>query len=369
MKTEIEIKTPAFVIDESKVISNLELIKSIGDRSGVNILFALKAFATPQLFPLFTEYLKGASVSSINESRLVSEYWGEKGHVYCPVFTEENIGPLLLENTHIIFNSKSQLERFIDRCSGHQIGLRINPGYSEVNTALYNPAGKNSRLGVSIEELPEIPKGISGIHMHVLCENDSYTFERLLNHIDPWMEKVSHSIEWVNFGGGHLFTHEEYDIDHFCNIIAAFKNKYPHLELFFEPGSAALWQTGTLEVTVEDLPQSNVAIMDASFTAHMPDCLEMPYKPTLLEETGDGSYEYTIGGTSCLAGDQVGGFKFDEPLCVGRKLTFKDMIHYTLVKTSQFNGVKHPDIYIKKASGGLDLLKTFDYNEYLNHKV
>lgn len=362
------LKTPYFLIDESKVIKNLELLKSVQERAGINILFALKAFAQPQLFPLFSRYLSGASVSSLNESQLVNDFWKQKGHVYCPAYTNETIEQLLEQNSHVIFNSLTQLERFKTRLSDQHVGLRVNPGYSEIETKLYDPASPDTRLGVALDDLDSIPEEVSGIHMHVMCENDSYTFERLLDHIDPWLGKNANKITWINFGGGHLITETNYDAEHFISIMKKFKTKYPHLTVYIEPGSAALWQTGDLHVTIEDTPKAGVAIMNASFTAHMPDCLEMPYKPSVKGENEKGQYEYIIGGTSCLAGDQIAGFKFDSPLGIGQELIFEDMIHYTLVKTTQFNGVDHPDVYLKTKEGDFVLIKGFGYMEYLSHK-
>ena len=362
--------TPAFVLEEEKLIRNLSILKEVQDQSGASVLAALKAFSMYEVFPVIKKYVSGSAVSSLNESKLVNEYWGEKSFTYAPAYKEDEIDELLDNSSHIIFNSQSQYQLFRQKAikKGVSIGLRINPEYSEVETDLYNPAGPFSRLGIKLSELKDIPEYVEGIHLHALCENEADVLLRLFDSIEHKIAPFLKSIKWINFGGGHLITKENYDRKSLIKFLKRIKEKY-QIEVYIEPGSAVAWDTGYLQSTILDiLPHKElsggIAIIDASFTAHMPDCLEMPYKPKIEHENTGGSFEYIIGGMSCLAGDQINGFHFNEPLKIGDKVNFLDMMHYTMVKTSHFNGVAHPSICMKKANGKISILKEVGYEAY-----
>ncbi|MBQ5775819.1 MAG: carboxynorspermidine decarboxylase, partial [Bacteroidaceae bacterium] len=283
---------------------------------------------------------------------------------------------ILRYSSHITFNSLSQYNHFAARVQAYDrhisCGLRINPEFSDVETDLYNPCAPGSRLGVVVDQLPAtLPAGIEGLHFHTLCESTSYDLERTLAVVEqrfaPWLSQV----KWLNMGGGHLMTRKGYDVEHLIGVLTAFRARHPHLKVIMEPGSAFAWQTGTLETTVVDIVENHgirTAILDASFACHMPDCLEMPYKPAIrgAKEGGETPYTYRMGGNSCLSGDFVGDWSFDAPLAIGDRIIFEDMIHYTIVKTTMFNGVPHPAIAVRKADGTTQVWKQFTYEDYRN---
>ena len=371
-----KLPSPCYLLDENLLRRNLQLIKSVKERAGVDIILAFKAFALWEAFPIVREYIPTSTASSIHEARLAYEELGCLAHTYSPAYTDDTFDDILRYSSHITFNSLSQYNRFYNRVAAYNrhisCGLRINPEFSDVETDLYNPCAPGSRLGVVVEQLPAtLPEGIEGLHFHTLCESSSYDLERTLAVVEqrfaPWLSQV----KWLNMGGGHLMTRKGYDVEHLVSLLSDFRARHPHLHIIMEPGSAFAWQTGTLETTIVDIVENHgikTAILDASFACHMPDCLEMPYKPAIrgAKEPGQAPYTYRMGGNSCLSGDFVGDWAFDRPLAVGDRITFEDMIHYTIVKTTMFNGVPHPAIAIAKADGTIFICKQFTYDDYRN---
>lgn len=357
--------SPCFILFEEALEANLQLLDLVQREAGVSIICALKGFSFWHAFPLIKAYLKGATASSLHEARLIVEEMCCEAHTYAPVYMEEEFDDLLAFSSHITFNSLSQWYRFKEKALSFpkdlRFGLRVNPEYSEIECNLYNPAQPGSRLGILAADMPDhLPEGISGLHFHVLCENDSYALENTLHHFEEKFSSLIKECEWINMGGGHHITREGYDVPHLIRLLQDFKARYPNLkEVILEPGEAVGWQTGVLTSTVEDIVQNkgiNIAMLNISFSCHLPDCLEMPYKPAILgasEPNEESRFVYRLGGCSCLAGDFIGmgDFAFEEPLEIGDKIIFDDMIHYTMVKTTFFNGVKHPMIGIVKKNG------------------
>ena len=374
-----QIPSPCFVLDERLLKINLEILNLVKQEAGVDIICALKGYAMWSTFPLIKEYLGSATASSLNEARLIYEEMGVEAHTYCPVFFEDEMEQILHYSSHISFNSMSQYQKYRDKVKGFHkpisIGLRINPEYSEVETKLYNPAMPGSRLGILREQMPDtLPEGIDGLHFHVLCENDSYVLERTLEKVEEKFAPLIRQAKWFNMGGGHHITRKDYDVKHLVKLLRDFKKRYPNLEkVILEPGEAIGWQTGYLVSTVQDIVENKgirIAMLDVSFSAHMPDCLEMPYKPKILDATDAvaGKPVYRMGGLTCLAGDYMGmgDYSFEKELKVGDKVVFDDMIHYTMVKTTFFNGVKHPSIGIVKEDGTFSPCRFFGYEDYKN---
>ena len=371
-----QLPSPCYLLDEALLRRNLQLIKSVKDRAGVDIILAFKAFALWEAFPIVREYIPTSTASSIHEARLAYEELGCLAHTYSPAYTDATFDDILRYSSHITFNSLSQFNHFANRVAAYDrhisCGLRINPEFSDVETDLYNPCAPGSRLGVVVDQLPAtLPAGIEGLHFHTLCESTSYDLERTLAVVEerfaPWLSQV----KWLNMGGGHLMTRKGYDVEHLIKLLTDFRARHPHLQVIMEPGSAFAWQTGTLETTIVDIVENHgirTAILDASFACHMPDCLEMPYKPAIrgAKEGGEAPYTYRMGGNSCLSGDFVGDWSFDAPLAIGDRIIFEDMIHYTIVKTTMFNGVPHPAIAIRKADGTTQVWKQFTYDDYRN---
>jgi carboxynorspermidine decarboxylase len=371
------IPSPCFILDERLLRINLEILDLVQKEADVEIICALKGYAMWATFPLVKQYLSGATASSLNEARLIFEEMGVEAHTYCPVYFEEEFNDMLHYSSHITFNSISQYERFRERVkSFHKpvtMGLRINPEYSEVETDLYNPAVPGSRLGITHDLMPQtLPDDIEGLHFHVLCENDSYVLERTLQKVEEKFSHLIRQVKWFNMGGGHHITRSDYDTEHLVKLLKDFKQRYPNLEkVILEPGEAVGWQTGYLVSTVQDIIESKgikVAMLDVSFSAHMPDCLEMPYKPRILGATDaqPGKQVYRMGGLTCLAGDYMGmgDYSFENELKVGDKVIFDDMIHYTMVKTTYFNGVKHPAIGIWNEDDVFVPCRFFGYEDY-----
>lgn len=368
------IPSPCYVIEESLLRRNLTLIKDVKERAGIEIIMALKAFAMWKVFPIVREYIPYATASSVYEARLVYEELGTPAHTYSPAYTEADFPHLLKCSSHITFNSLSQFERFYPMvfADGRRIscGLRINPEYSDVATDLYNPCAPGSRMGITSDKLPDqLPEGVEGLHFHTLCESSAQYLANTLQAVERRFGRWLSQVRWLNMGGGHLMTRKGYDIDFLLRLLNEFKAKYPHLQIIMEPGSAFFWQTGFLRTTVVDLVENNgveTAVIDASFTCHMPDCLEMPYKPAVRHATdaAPGKPTYRIGGCSCLSGDFMGDWSFDRPLHIGDPLIFEDMIHYTTVKTTMFNGIQHPSLAILREDGTLDMLRAFTYEDY-----
>lgn len=374
------ISTPAYVVYEDKLRENLEKLKKTEKECDVKIIMAFKANALWKTFPIIKEYFKSSTASSLNEMKLSLEFLGDDVHTYCPVYTEETFPEFLAGSSHITFNSFAQFEKFYPQIEEwnktHEkrvsAGLRVNPQCSVIDHDIYNPAIPGSRFGVSIDKMPEkLPEGLEGFHFHALCESSSYDLEKVLGEFEKKFVKYLGDLKWVNFGGGHLITRKDYDTDHLKTVIQSFKGRYPNLKVILEPGSAFTWQTGDLLTTVLDVVEDSgvkTAIIDASFACHMPDCLEMPYKPAieeaLDEENTSEGHTYRLGGNSCLSGDFVGDWKFSEPLKPGQRLTLKDMNHYTTVKTNMFNGIQHPSMWLIPSKGSPHLLRAFTYEDY-----
>lgn len=371
-----EIPSPAYVLDEKLLRKNLELINRVQQEAGIEIILAFKGFAMWSTFQIVREYLKGATASSLNEAQLCFEEMKTRAHVYSPVYLEKEFEELLNYSSHITFNSFKQFERFYEKTQNcnHPVscGIRVNPEFSDVGTDLYNPSAPGSRLGVGSDEMPEqLPDGIEGIHFHVLCESDSFSLEKVLENLELKYGKYLHQVKWVNMGGGHLMTRKGYNHQHLIELLKNFKKKY-NVNVILEPGSAIAWETGVLVSTIEDIVEHKgvkTAILDVSFTAHMPDTLEMPYRPNIIgaqDPTKESEHTYRLGGCSCLAGDFMEAYDFGRELQVGDKIIFLDMIHYTMVKTTMFNGVNHPSIGIWTVNNKLKLVRKFDYYDFKN---
>lgn len=370
-----KIPSPCYIIDEERFRKNLELIKHVSDESGAEIILAFKGFAMWNVFPILKEYFSGAAASSIDEARLCFEEIGSPAHTYSPVYRESEFHTILKYSSHVTFNSLNQFRKYSGEIQNSSkrisAGLRINPEFSEVSHGLYNPCSPGSRLGIIADDLKNgLPAGIEGLHFHVLFESDSFALEKVLEIIDTKFGKHFPQLKWINMGGGHLMTRKDYDIDHLIRVLKRFRER-SGLHLILEPGSAFAWETGELVATVEDIVENHgikTAIADISFTAHMPDCLEMPYKPKIAgaTDTVNGKPTYRIGGNSCLSGDVMGEWSFDSDLKPGDRLIFLDMIHYTMVKTTTFNGVHHPSIGIWTRDGKFKLIREFGYEDYKN---
>jgi len=366
-----QVPSPCFVLERSRLLRNLELIKSVQERSGVQIILALKGFAMWRVFPLIGSFLKGATASSLYEAQLIYEEMGRKAHTYSPAYHPREFDAIIRYSSHLTFNSLSEYGRYRDRLpAGVSPGIRVNPEYSEVEVDLYNPAAPGSRLGVLAEAFEGgLPPGVEGLHLHTLCESSAAATGKLIEAFEARFDRFLPRLKWVNFGGGHLMTRAGYDLDRLIGALRRFREKYPHLEVLLEPGSAIAWETGELVATVLDVVESRhtrTAIVDVSFTAHMPDTLEMPYRPKILSATEPvaGKPAYRIGGVSCLAGDYMTEYSFDRELQAGDRLIFWDMMHYTMVKTTMFNGVHHPAIAIWHEDGRLEIVREFHYEDY-----
>ncbi len=371
-----KVPSPSYVLEESLFRKNLSLIKSIKERAGVDIILAFKAFSLWKAFPIVREYIPYSTASSIHEARLAFEEMKSLAHTYSPAYTEKEFSTILKYSSHITFNSFSQFERFLPMAKNYErkvsLGIRINPEYSEVETDLYNPATPGSRMGVLASQMPEqLPAEIEGLHFHTLCENNSYTLEKTLEAIEKNFAPYLKQVKWINMGGGHLMTHKDYDVEHLITLLKNFRKKW-NIDIIMEPGSAFAWETGFLLSEVVDIIENKgikTAILNVSFTAHMPDCLEMPYKPEIrgaYQEPVKDKPTYRMGGNSCLSGDFMGDWSFDKPLKVGDKIIFEDMIHYTIVKTTMFNGVPHPAIALLRENGEVEILKEYNYEDYKN---
>jgi carboxynorspermidine decarboxylase len=380
-----ELHQPVYVVEEQRLRRNLELISHVAQEANVEIILAFKAFALWKTFPIFCEYIHATTASSLFEARMAFEQFGSKAHTYSPAYTDYEIDAIARCSSHLTFNSLSQLERLYGVASAANpelsIGLRVNPRYSEVGTALYNPCAPGTRFGVSAEKLPEmLPPMIEGFHCHCHCESGADVLERTLTHIEHHFSRWFPQLKWLNLGGGHLMTRKDYDTVHLINIINGLHERYPWLHIILEPGSAFGWQTGPLVSQVVDVVEDagiRTAILNVSFTCHMPDCLEMPYMPDVrgaksVESVSppspqqNGQWLYRLGGNSCLSGDFMGSWRFDHPLRIGEEIIFEDMIHYTTVKTNTFNGISHPSIGLLHSDGRLEILREFGYEDYRN---
>lgn len=377
-----KVPSPCYVMDETLLRKNLALIKDVADRAGVEIILAFKSFAMWKSFPIFREYISYTTASSVYEARLAYEEFGSKAHTYSPAYTEADFPVIMQCSSHITFNSFGQFHRFYPLVEAGEekisCGIRINPEYSEVEVELYNPCAPGTRFGVTADLLPEVlPAGMEGFHCHCHCESSSYELEHTLKHIEEKFSRWFPQIKWLNLGGGHLMTRKDYDTEHLISLLQGLKSRYPHLQIILEPGSAFTWQTGPLVASVVDVVESRgikTAILDVSFTCHMPDCLEMPYQPAVrgaetlpaeaVKTAGREEYVYRLGGNSCLSGDYMGSWRFDHALRIGERIVLEDMIHYTMVKTNMFNGIQHPSIAIWHSDGNLEVYKDFKYEDY-----
>ena len=375
----MERATPIYIIEESRLRRNLQLIADVAQRADVDVILAFKAFALWKTFPIFREYISSTTASSLCEARLAFEEFGRKAHTYSPAYTDAEFDQILSCSSHLTFNSFSQYERFHGRVGDRaSIGLRVNPEYSEVGTMLYNPCAPGTRFGVTADKLPEqLPADIEGFHCHCHCESGADVLERTLEHIEAKFAKWFPQLKWLNLGGGHLMTRRDYDVERLVAILKGLHQRYSWLKIILEPGSAFAWQTGPLVSHVVDVVEDKgirTAILDVSFTCHMPDCLEMPYMPevrgaSVVEESDffhPSSFTYRLGGNSCLSGDFMGMWQFDHELQVGEEVIFEDMIHYTTVKTNTFNGITHPAIGMLHTDGRLEILREFGYEDYKN---
>lgn len=377
------LKTPYYIVYEEKLRKNLSLIKRVSEAANVKIIMAFKANALWKTFSIISEYCQSSTASSVNEMLLSLDELGKDVHAYCPVYTDETIDKFIEGCSHITFNSIIQFERYKSRIDAYNAqpgvkkpvscGIRINPECSVIDTDIYNPCMPGSRFGVSIDCMPDkLSEGIDGFHFHALCESTSYDLEKVLNEVEIKFGKYLPQLKWLNMGGGHLMTREGYDTEHLIGLLNRFHDKYPNLELILEPGSAFTWRTGDLVATVLDIVEHKgikTAIIDASFACHMPDCLEMPYQPKITSALAEPDYSkptYRIGGNSCLSGDFIGDWSFEQPLTPGDKLVFEDMNHYTTVKTHMFNGIQHPSMVLCRMNGEIEILREFTYQDYKN---
>ena len=365
-----EVKTPCYVIDEKKLLKNLEILKSVKDESGCKILLATKAFSMYSTFPLIGKYLDGVASSSLFEAKLGREEMNKEVHIFSPAYIPEDINDIFNLCDHVIFNSFGQWKKYQDRAGENAVscGLRINPEYSEIETNLYNPCAANSRLGIKICDFKnEDLSGIDGLHFHTMCEQNSDVLLRTIKIIDEKFSSMLKQIKWLNFGGGHHITRSDYDLETLKEAILLMKNKY-NLEIYLEPGEAIPLNAGFLVTKVLDIVhnQMDIAILDTSAACHMPDVIEMPYRPPLMNSglAHEKKYTYKFGGPTCLAGDIIGDYSFDEPLHIGDRLVFEDMAIYTMVKNNTFNGVNLPSIYLVKENDSVQLIKSFGYEDF-----
>lgn len=371
--------TPYYIVYEEKLRKNMETLSRVAREGDVKIIMAFKANALWKTFPIIGEYFKASTASSLNEMKLSLEFLGNEVHSYCPVYTDATFPEFLKGSSHITFNSLSQFNKFYPQIrewnAEHpekqvSAGLRVNPHCSVIETDIYNPCVPGSRFGENPESLANgLPEGIEGLHFHALCESSSYDLEKVLEAFKAEYGHLLPSLKWLNMGGGHLMTRKDYDIEHLIGLLKKLHEEYPNLQIIMEPGSAFTWQTGDLVTEVLDVVEDagiKTAIIDASFACHMPDCLEMPYRPNIAEALPDESEgeTYRLGGNSCLSGDFVGDWKFAKPLKAGNRLTLMDMNHYTTVKTNMFNGIQHPSIWLQPIDGEPRLLREFTYEDY-----
>jgi len=369
------VQTPCYVISETRLEQNLKILERVQKLTGCKILMALKSFSMFSVFPIIKKYLPGSEASSVNEARLGSTEFGGEMHVFSPSYTEENIEEYIKYADHLIFNSFSQWNRFkttIKKADKKvSCGIRINPEHSEAENPMYDPSGSNSHFGVTLKNFePQNLDGIEGLHFHNLCELGADALDRTLKVFEEKFGKYLPQMKWVNFGGGHHITTLDYDIELLCNIINGFKSRYPRLEVYLEPGEAIALNSGVLVASVIDIFNNgiDIAVLDVSATTHMPDVLEMPYRPTILNANPLENTEnvFRLVGPTCLTGDVIGHYSFNEPLKIGQKLVFLNMAIYTMVKNTTFNGVNLPDIALMKSDWTIEVVKSFGYEDFKN---
>ena len=371
--------SPAYLVHLDCLVDNCRLLQSVAERSGAKILLALKGFACHSSFPYIRSYLSGTTSSGLHEAQLAQEHFGKEIHVYAAAYKDRELRQLARFAHSLVFNSAQQLHKGIQllpRNKRPELGLRVNPEYSEVDTELYAPASPNSRLGTTrtaldraLQQLPGNPlQQLAGLHFHALCEQDADALEHTAKAFEAKFGDLIPGLKWLNFGGGHHITRPGYDIERLCRTIQYFRQRYK-VEVYLEPGEAVALHTGILVVTVLDLIDAadcQIAILDTSATCHMPDILEMPYRPNILDAgtPGELPHTYRLGGTSCLAGDVIGDYSFARPLAIGQRLIFLDMAHYTMVKNTTFNGVPLPAIGLYNQQSGLQVVREFGYEDY-----
>ncbi len=365
--------TPCYIVDERLLIKNLEILKSVMDRTGCKILLAQKAFSMYSLYPLIGKYLSGTAASSLFEAKLGHEEMSEgETHIYSPAYREEEMDEIIKISDHIVFNSPSQWKKYKEKVKSVDkkisCGLRINPEYSEIETDIYNPCFENSRLGTTQFNFTEEDlEGLDGLHFHTMCEQNSDVLKRTIDVIDDEFGKYIKNMKWINFGGGHHITRDDYDIETLIECIMFIKNKYD-VEVYLEPGEAIALNTGYLVTEVLDLMKNgmDIAIVDTSAACHMPDVIEMPYRPNIINGGKPNEFEYTyrLGAPTCLAGDVIGDYSFKEPLKIGDRLIFCDMAIYTMVKNNTFNGINLPAIASYNEQDGIKIIKQFGYEDF-----
>ena len=368
-----KLPSPCYVVDEKLLTKNLELLNHVQERTGCNIILALKGFSMFSTFPLVGKYLKGVTSSSLFEARLGYEEMGKQVHIFAPAYRDDEFDEIMKYCDHIVFNSFNQWDKFKDKVKNFkgkkiECGIRINPEYSEIETDIYNPCFKNSRLGTTLDNFNEEDlEGIDGLHFHTMCEQNSDTLERTIKVVEEKFGKYLKNMKWLNFGGGHHITRADYDVEKLIECILYMKNKYD-LDIYLEPGEAVALNTGFLVSTVLDIVENGMklGILDTSAACHMPDVLEMPYRPHIIGSgmPGEKKYTYRFGGPTCLAGDIIGDYSFDEPLKIGDKLVFCDMAHYSMVKNNTFNGINLPSIVLYKEDGTIQIVKKFGYEDF-----
>jgi carboxynorspermidine decarboxylase len=369
--SRLDLATPVYLVERDRIEANCRVLAGVGARTGCKILLALKGFAMFSLFPLIGRYLDGVCASGLLEARLGREEFGREVHTFSPAFRDEEFDEIAALSDHLVFNSLSQWRKYRGRAGGHQVGLRINPEYSEVATQLYNPCAPGSRLGIRAADLEGHDlTGIDGLHFHVMCEQGADTLERVLAHVEEKFGHLLPDMKWLNFGGGHHITRPDYDIDLLCRLIERFRDRYD-LRIYLEPGEAVALNAGVLIASVLDIVKNGIeiAILDTSAEAHMPDVLAMPYRPEVIGggKPGEHSHTYRLAGNTCLAGDVIGDYSFPEPLKPGDRLVFTDMAHYTMVKNTTFNGINLPTIAIyDKRTDAVEIVREFGYPDFRN---
>ena len=371
------IATPVYLIDETLIEENMGVLRYVKERTGCKILHALKAYASFATFPMMSKYLDGICASGLNEARLGYEEFKKEVHTFGAAYNEKEIGQILKYSNSIIFNSFYQLLKYgeMARNSSVEIGLRVNPGHAEVATEMYNPCAPCSRLGIVhdifSEEFPKHKSIVDGLHFHAMCEQNSDVLERILKSFEKLFGPYIKGLKWVNFGGGHHITRDDYDIERLIKLINNFKKKYG-VQVYLEPGEASVLNTGVLISSVLDIVKNEIeiAILDASAETHMPDVLLMPYRPNIMKsgQPNEKKYTYRIAGPSCLAGDIMGDYSFNQHLKRGDKLVFTDMALYSIVKSTTFNGINLPDIVMIRDGGAIELVKTFGYRDFRNRQ-
>jgi carboxynorspermidine decarboxylase len=370
-----DLPSPCWLLEEHKLRKNMDIFERIQNESGAKILLALKGYALWKSFDIIRPILHGCCASGLHEAKLAHEEFGREVHTYSPAFKDNEINEVAKISHHLVFNTPNQFHKFAESAleinPSISLGLRVNPEYSQSPTEMYNPCGLFSRLGTTKANFDEsIMKQCDGLHFHALCEQDSLALEGVLKSFEDKFGEFIPKLKWINFGGGHHITRADYDVDKLIYLIKDFKSKYNNIEIYLEPGEAVGWQTGALYATVLDIVHNgiNIAILDTSAEAHMPDTILMPYRSDVRNSglPNEKKYTYRLGGNTCLAGDIMGDYSFDEQLSIGDIIIFEDQMHYTMVKATTFNGIPLPSIAIQRLDGSIDIVKEFDYSDFKN---